>query len=170
MNCRQNHIGLSFPANRCLIDMKQMRILWSLLSLSALSCSSQNSDIVSISVPVTAECADRSVQRLKQISGGEKAIDVSYILFDDTLPSHPEIQGYLLISSRMLKKKSELEGYYNSVLFACHATSNMDLDVSELSTVLPLVDSRIKYIKVDGTKAHMVFFGNQSNESPKPTP
>ncbi|MGD8790138.1 MAG: hypothetical protein PVH05_11715 [Burkholderiales bacterium] len=148
--------------------MKQMRILWLFLSLSTLGCSPHNSDIVSISVPVTAECADWSVQHIKQISGGKKAIDVSFIPFDYTLPSHPDVRGYLLISSRMLKKKSELEGYYNSVLLGCHATSSMDLDVSELSKVVPLVDSRIKYIKVDGTRAHMVFFGNQSNKSSKP--
>lgn len=148
--------------------MKQMRILSLFLSLSTLGCSPHNSDIVSISVPVTAECADWSVQHLKQISGGAKSIDVSYIPFDNTLLSHPDIEGYLLISSRTLKEKSELEGYYKSVLLGCHATSSMDLDVSALSEVVPLIDSRIKYIKVDGTRAHMVFFGNQSNTSPKP--
>ena len=75
----------------------------------------------------------------------------------------------MLLSSRTLKAKSELEGYFNSVMFGCHATSSMDLDVSELSKVVPLVDSRVKYIKVDGTRAHMVFSGGQSNTAPQPT-
>ena len=151
------------------LTMKQMRILPLLLSLTTLGCSPNTSDTVSISVPVTAECADWSVQHLKEIRGETKAIDVSYVPFDYTLISHPELKGYLLISSRTLKAKSELKGYFNSVMFGCHATSSMDLDVSELSKVVPLVDSRVKYIKVDGTRAHMVFSGGQSNTAPQPT-
>jgi len=150
------------------VTMKQMRILPLFLSLSALGCSPNKGDIVSISVPVTAECADWSVQHVKEIRGETKPIDVSYVPFDYTLISHPEIKGYLLISSRALKAKSELEGYFKSVLFGCHATSSMDLDVSELSKVVPLVDARVKYIKVDGTRAHMVFSADQSKAAPQP--
>jgi len=151
------------------LTMKQMRILALLLASTTLGCSPNTSDTVSISMPVTAECADWSVQHLKEIRGETKAIDVSYVPFDYTLISHPELKGYLLISSRMLNAKSELEGYVNSVMFGCHATSSMDLDVSELSSVVPLVDSRVKYIKVDGTRAHMVFSGRQSNTAAQPT-
>jgi len=148
--------------------MKQMRILPLCLALSTVGCSATTSDTVSISVPVTAECANWSVQHLKEIRGTTKALDVSYVPFDYTLISHPEIKGYLVISSRMLKSKSDPEGYFNSVLFGCHATATMDLDVSELSKVVPLVDSRVKYIKVDGAKAHMVFSRSQSNTAPQP--
>ena len=147
--------------------MKLIRVLPILFTLSVTGCTQNSEDFVSINVPVTKECVDWSLQKLNEIRGSTEVIEVSYNRFDHTLISHPEIEGFLSISSRMLDSKSDLEGYFNSVLFGCHATSSMDLEVSKLSTVVPLVDSEYKYIKVINGKAHMVFVSNQSNQSLK---
>ncbi|MDH5445317.1 MAG: hypothetical protein OEY52_07155 [Gammaproteobacteria bacterium] len=139
--------------------MKKTTLLIFLILLSASGCTndSQNKNKITVQFPVTNECREASINKLKEVLGNVKGFEFTYKPFDFKLDSHKEIGGYIELTSTILKSKKEFDGYFNAVLFDCHHTSVMNLNISELSNIIKLKGIQSGYATINNEKATVVF-------------
>ena len=137
------------------------RIFYLITIFALVSCKKE--EAVYADFPVTEECKDWSISKLKEITKNASEYTITYHPFDFHLDSHEEIKGYIRISNTYLKSKEELEGYFNAVLFGCHYTTQSVSDVVDLGEFIRISGMEDGYIKIKNGKATIWFEVENAN-------